>query len=83
MTRLDSKALGFSGAIISAGLMLLLGILGNLGIYEGAVNMMQEWHLFFNLSLLGIIGGMIEAAVISYVILYLFAVVYNKFLKNS
>ncbi|MAZ30191.1 hypothetical protein CL655_02810 [bacterium] len=63
--------------------MLLLGLLGNLGIYTGAAAMMQEWHLFFSLSVAGIVGGMIESAIISFVILYLFAVVYNWLLSRN
>ena len=75
----DEKALGFSFALVSAIIMLLLGILGNLGIYVGAVEMMQQWHLFFDLSVLGIIGGMIESAIISFIIGWLIALFYNKF----
>ena len=61
--------------------MLLLGILGNLGIYTGAVEMMQEMHVFFSLSIAGIIAGMIEAAVISFVFMVGLAWIYNKFVK--
>ena len=78
-TRFNSLALGYAAALISAVLMLLLGILGNLGIYTGAVEMMQSVHMFFDLSVLGIITGMIEAAVISFVFVYLFGWTYNKF----
>jgi len=77
MKTLNALALGYAGAIISAICMLLLGILGNMGLYTGAVAMMSEWHMFFSLSIGGIIGGMIEAAIISFVILYAFAIVYN------
>lgn len=76
--KLNEKALGYSLAIISAGMMLLLGILGNLGIYIGAAEMMQNMHLFFSLSILGIIGGIIEAAIISFVVGWLIALIYNK-----
>lgn len=78
-TKLNPLALGLAGAIISAAVMLLLGIIGNFGLYEGAVDMMMKWHTFFSLSPLGIVGGMIEAAVISFVLLYAFSVVHNKF----
>lgn len=78
MKTLHALALGYAGAIISAAGMLLLGILGTLGLYTGAVSMMAEWHLFFSLSVGGIIGGMIEAAVVSFVVLYAFALVYNR-----
>ncbi len=62
--------------------MLLLGILGNLGIYEGAVEMMTQWHQFFSLSPTGIVGGMIEAFVISFVVLYAGAYLYNRLVER-
>ena len=77
-SRLNPVALGVSGAIVAAAVMLLLGILGNFGIYGGAVEMMAQWHMFFSLSPLGIVSGMIEAAVISFVLLFALAVVHNK-----
>ncbi len=77
--KLNPGALASAGAIVSVAVMLLLGIFGNLGIYSGAAEMMMKWHMFFSLSLLGIIGGMIEAAVISFVFLYFFAWIYNRF----
>ncbi|MBI2618089.1 hypothetical protein HYW58_01420 [Candidatus Kaiserbacteria bacterium] len=83
MKTLDARALGYAGAIIGAAGMLLLGILGNLGFYTGAVAQMEEWHAFFSLSIGGIIGGMIEAAVISFVALFIFALVYNMFVTKK
>ncbi|AEH61460.1 conserved hypothetical protein [Methanosalsum zhilinae DSM 4017] len=71
-------SLGYAAAIVSAIGMLILAIFGNLGIYTDAVEMMQQWHMFFSLTPAGIIAGMIEAAIISFVILYLFAVFYNR-----
>jgi hypothetical protein len=79
MKTLNALALGYAGATITALCMLLLGILGNLGLYTGAVAMMEEWHMFFSLSIMGIIGGMVEAAIISFVVLYMFALLYNLF----
>lgn len=80
--KLNALALGYTGAVLSGIGMLLLGILGNLGIYTGAVEIMQQGHVFFSLSLLGIITGIIEAAIISFVFLYLFGLVYNQFNKS-
>ena len=79
--KLDELALGYASAIISALIMLILGILGNIGIYTGAVEMMQKWHMFFSLGIFGIITGMIEAAIISFVFAYAFGWIYNKFAK--
>ncbi|MBA3016146.1 MAG: hypothetical protein FP815_14540 [Desulfobulbaceae bacterium] len=58
--------------------MLILGIFGNLGIYSGAVEMMRQWHMFFSLTPMGIITGMLEAAGISLVFFVLFGWIYNK-----
>ena len=80
--KLNILALGYAGAIISAACMLLLGILGNLGLYIGAVEMMQQWHMFFSLSVVGIVAGMIEAAIITFIVLYLFGLVYNRLNKK-
>lgn len=77
--KLNELAFGYSLAIVSALCMLLLGIAGNMGIYTGAVGMMEEWHMFFSLSIGGIIGGILEAGVISFVAGWLIAWVYNKF----
>jgi hypothetical protein len=76
--KVNAFAFGAAAAIVAAIGMLLLGLLGNLGIYSGAVSMMSQWHMFFSLSPLGIFTGMIEAAVITFVFIYLFGLIYNK-----
>ncbi|GBE11870.1 hypothetical protein BMS3Bbin14_00596 [bacterium BMS3Bbin14] len=78
--KLNAFALGLSAAIVAALSMLVLGIFGNIGIYTGAVKMMTQWHMFFSLTPLGIIAGMVEAAVITFISIYLFGVIYNKIL---
>lgn len=80
-TKLDSLALGYAGAVVSSIGMLLLWIAGGVGYYMTAVTMMEGWHMFFSLSVAGLIGGIIEAAVYSFVALYLFGWTYNKFAK--
>ncbi len=77
--KLNPLALGGAAAILAAIIMLLLGILGNIGVYTGAVDMMQQWHIFFSLSIGGIIAGMAEGAVVTFVFVYLFGFIYNKF----
>ncbi|MFO7607125.1 MAG: hypothetical protein R6W72_12605 [Desulfurivibrionaceae bacterium] len=76
--KLNVLALSEAAAIVSALSMLVLGIFGNIGIYTGAVEMMRQWHMFFSLAPLGILTGMLEAAVISFVIVYLLGWLYNK-----
>ncbi len=80
-TKLDSLALGYTGAILSSLGMILLWILGTSGYYMDAVVMMSGWHMLFSLSVVGLIGGTIEAGVWSFVVLYIFGVIYNKFAK--
>jgi hypothetical protein len=65
--KLNAFALGAAAAIVAALGMLILGLLGNLGIYSGAVSMMSQWHMFFSLSPFGILTEMAEAAVITFV----------------
>jgi putative effector of murein hydrolase LrgA (UPF0299 family) len=78
---LDALALAGAAAIVSAVVMLLLGVFGAIGVYEGAVAMMEQWHLFFTPTVVGTIGGMIEAAVISFVLVYALAWLYNSFAR--
>ncbi len=76
--KLNQNSLALAATIVAATVMLLLGILGNLGIYTGAVEMMIQWHMFFSLSIGGIITGIIEASIITYIFVYYFAWLYNK-----
>ena len=72
-------ALAYSLAIVSAAGMFLLSVLGYFGVYMDAVFAMAQWHMFYSLSFLGIIAGMIEAAVWGFVAGYAIAWIYNKF----
>ena len=77
--KLHTYALGYAAGIISALTMLLLTILNSFGIYTVATTTMQGMHLFYTPTLIGTITGMIEAGVMGFVTLYIFAVLYNKF----
>lgn len=77
--KLSKKGLGLAAAILSAAVMLCLGVLGNIGIYTGAAEQMQGWHMFFSLSVGGIVAGMVEAAVWGFVFGFAFAWLYNRF----
>lgn len=76
---LNEMAFGYAAAGISATGMLLLGVLGNLGIYMKAVEHMLQWDAFFSLSPLGILAGMAETAVWSFTFAYAFAWLYNRY----
>ncbi len=80
--KLNPLAFGASAAIVAGLSMLILGILGNIGVYKGAVEMASLWHMFFSLTPVGILTGMIEGAIVSFVFFYIFGWIYNKFIKN-
>lgn len=79
---LDATALAAAAAVVSAAIMLLLGIFGAIGVYEGAVDMMEQWHLFFSPSVAGTIGGMVEGAIIGYVAVWAVAWLYNLWVRG-
>ena len=79
--KLNSLAFGASAAIVAGLSMLILGILGNIGVYKGAVEMASQWHMFFSLTPVGILTGIIEGAIISFVFFYIFGWTYNKFIN--
>lgn len=76
--KLNELALGYSLAIISAACMLLLSIGAYLGFYNSFAVMMMQIHMFYSLSVFGILAGMIEAAVWGFIAGYAIALVYNK-----
>ncbi len=76
---LNTQALAKAFAAFAAIGMTLMWLLGNAGLYLSAVNQMEAWHVLFNLSFMGLIGGVIEAAIWSYVLGYVFGWLYNKF----
>lgn len=81
--RLHPNALGLSLALLSGLCMLLLGLFGLMGLYEGAVQMMSDWHLFFSVDAVGILTGILEGAFWGYVLGGLTAVFYNWFVPEG
>lgn len=76
--KINTRAFASAGAIVAALSMLILGVLGKIGLYKGAVEMMLQWHMFFSLTVFGIFTGMIEAAVITFIFFAIFGWLYNK-----
>lgn len=79
---LDVVAFATAAAVLSALIMLVLGIFGAVGVYEGAVSMMEEWHLFFRPTVGGTVAGMLEAAIVAWVVAYAFAWTYNTLART-
>ena len=78
--KLNVLAFGYTAAMLFAACKLLIGILANFGIYEGAAQRMMMEYMFYTLAPFGIIAGMLEAAIIGFLFGYAFAWIYNKFL---
>ena len=76
--KLRPLSVGFSLAILSGLIMLILGILGNLGLYLSGVFAMSQWHVFFNLGPIGIIAGIVEAGIFGFIFGWLFTSIYNR-----
>ncbi len=75
--KINAQPTAISLAIWSALVMLLLWVLAKMGLYVSAAEAMAAWHMFFNLTFVGLIGGMIEAAVVSFLGVYSFVNIYN------
>lgn len=75
--QLNAQPAATALAVWSALVMLLLWILAKMGLYVSAAEAMASWHMFFNMTFIGLIGGMIEAAVISFLGVYSFVFIYN------
>lgn len=76
---LSPNGLGIALAIISGIGMLILSLLGLGGRALEAVKIMQAHHIWYELTAFGIIAGIIEAAVFSFVFGYATAWLYNRF----
>lgn len=81
--RLNPNALGLSVALLSALCMLVLGLFGLIGFYEGAVTMMEDVHLFFSVDAVGIVTGILEGAIEGYILGGLTGLFYNWFLPEA
>lgn len=64
--KFNTQKAALAGAIFAALIRLFLSICDALGIYKGAVNMIQEVQMFYDPTVVGTITGMIEAGVITY-----------------
>jgi hypothetical protein len=75
--KLQAKQLAYSFALWSALFMLVLWLLAKMGLYVSAAQQMARWHMFFSLTFAGLVGGMLEAALVSVVLVSVFVFIYN------
>lgn len=79
--KFNTLKLGYAGAMWSALAMLVMSILASFGIYVNAAMQMSQWHMFYSVSVVGTITGMIEASIITFIGLYVFGWIYNKLIE--
>lgn len=83
MSSISAHPISMAAAIWSALFMLVLWLAAQMGFYASAAQSMIGWHMFFDLTPMGLVTGMVEAAVISYVAVYSFVYVYNMVLSKK
>ena len=81
MKTLQPNALGLSFALLGAIFMLAFSLLALSGIYTELYEATRDWYLFYDLSVAGIIGGMVEVGLWSYISGVVIAWFYNWFAK--
>jgi len=79
--KLDPLAVGYASGILYGVGLLALGVVANLGMYRRAADLLSQMHMFFSLSFLGLVGGMIEGGVLGFISGLVFATVYNAFAR--
>ena len=77
--KLDPWAFGYAFGIVEGLAMLLVGIAGRLGYMGEALRLYQSFFPGLSPSLMGILIGILEAAVLGFVVGYLLAALYNRF----
>jgi len=80
-SKIDVPAASYAAAGFSALLMILITLLNKVGLYAAMAERMEVWHMFYTPTLIGTITGMIEAAIISFVAVYIFSLMYNRLVK--
>jgi len=81
--KLDANKLASASALTSALFMVLLSLGNGMGLYSNASTQMQTWHMWYTPSFGGTITGLIEAAVITYVFVWIAATIYNNMLDKK
>lgn len=76
--QIDLKAAAKTGAVLFGAWTAALWIFASLGFYTGAAVLMEQFHLFFNLTFIGLITGTMEAVVYGGLCGLAIAWLYNK-----
>lgn len=83
MKKVEFHPIASVAAVWSAVFMFVLWFLARMGLYVSAAEQMSKWHMYFDLSFTGLIAGVVEAAIISYLLVASFVMIYNKMMKSK
>ena len=76
--KLDAHKLALASALTSALFMVLLSLGSGMGLYQSMATQMQSYHMWYAPSFGGTLTGLIEAAVITYIFVWIAVSIYNK-----
>lgn len=79
----NASAAAGAGALTAALFMLVLSLLNAAGLYTSATAQMMKWHMFYTPDVQGTILGMLEAAIITYIVIWVFLWCYEALNKKS
>ncbi|KKW44681.1 MAG: hypothetical protein UY95_C0021G0004 [Parcubacteria group bacterium GW2011_GWA2_56_7] len=75
--KLDAHKFALASALTSALFMILLSLGGGVGMYRNAMTQMQSMHMWYAPTFGGTITGLIEAAVVTYIFVWVAVSIYN------
>ena len=76
--KLDANKLALASALTSALFMVLLSLGSGMGLYSNATMQIQSIHMWYAPTFGGTLTGLIEAAVITYIFVWIAVSIYNK-----
>jgi len=80
--KLDANKLALASALTSALFMVLLSLGSGMGLYQSMATQMQSYHMWYTPSFGGTLTGLIEAAIITYVFVWIAVSIYNKMVEK-
>ena len=81
--KLDAHKLASASALTSALFMVLLSLGSGLGMYRTMATQMQSYHMWYTPTFGGTLTGLIEAAILTYIFVWIAASIYNAMVEKK
>lgn len=81
--KLDAHKLALASALTSALFMVLLSLGSGMGLYSNMASQMQSWHMWYMPTFGGTLTGLIEAAILTYIFVWIAASIYNRLVEKK